>query len=77
MGGIQAGYAGPNAETILKEYMENTVLTKKCTANVSYIEQSDLSPTYQHVAPEWRKKIRLKTIVAGRVELPHKGLDSG
>lgn len=76
-GGIQAGYADPNAESTLDVYYRENIHDRHCTANTSYILEPDLSPTYQHIPNNWKGKVRLKTIVAGKVELPGRGEDSG
>lgn len=76
-GGIQAGYADPNREKTLDEYYQKSVRDLKCTANSSYISEKDLSPTYQHIPGEWKGKVTLKTIMAGKVELPSQGVNSG
>ncbi len=76
-GGIQAGYADPDAEKTLHAYYQEYVHDRHCTANSSYISETDLSPTYQHIPKEWKGKVKLKTIVAGKVELPGRGEDSG
>jgi hypothetical protein len=76
-GGIQAGYNDRNAEQTLDGFYKTQVLEKKCTANTTYMSEKDLSPTYQHLPDSWRGKVRLKTIISGRVELPNKGILSG
>jgi len=76
-GGIQAGYKDANAEQTLDAYYQDMVQYKGCTANVSYISDPDLSPTYQHLPDEWKGKVKLKTIIAGKVELPNQGNNSG
>jgi hypothetical protein len=76
-GGIQAGYNDKDAEKTLEAYYKENVLNKRCTANTTYMEEQDLSPTYQHVPDELKGKLRLKTIIAGRVESPNKGSQSG
>jgi hypothetical protein len=69
-GGIQAGYIDPNANQILDHFFKEHVLDRNCTANLTYLEEQDLSSSYQHVPGNWKVKVRLKTIVAGKVELP-------
>ena len=76
-GGIQAGYKDKGAEQTLKSYVKEYVLDKNCTANITFIMQEDLSPTYQHLPDDWKSRVRLKTIAAGKVELPLQGLLSG
>jgi hypothetical protein len=76
-GGIQAGYNDPNADQILNHFFKEHVSDRNCTANVTYLEEQDLSPSYQHVPSNWKGKVKLKTIVAGKVELPNQGLNSG
>ena len=76
-GGIQAGYNDPNPDLALDRYMQEKVAGKGCTANITFPSQEDLSPTYQHLPADLEGKLRLKTIMAGSVELPGKGLLSG
>jgi hypothetical protein len=76
-GGIQAGYQDPNAERTLGSFYKEYVLNKKCTANTTYMQEQDLSPTYQHLTDEWKGRVKLKTIIAGKVELPSQGRLSG
>lgn len=76
-GGIQAGYNDPNATITLHAYMQQKVIGKGCTANVTLPSQDDLSPTYQHLPPEVQRTLKLETIMAGKVELPGKGSLSG
>jgi alpha 1,2-mannosyltransferase len=75
-GGIQEGYLDPKPEKALNLFFQD-VLNRKCTANITRMREIDLSPTYQHIPVEWRGKVELKTIVAGKVELPGQGIDSG
>jgi alpha 1,2-mannosyltransferase len=75
-GSIQAGYNDPNGETRVDEFYETYVLRKDCkTANRSYISAEDLSPTYSHIPKG--KEVILKTVHAGKVELPGQGALSG
>ena len=75
-GGIQEGYLDPTPEKSLKAYTDD-VAKRKCTANITIMGEIDLSPTYQHIPVNWRGKLQLKTIMAGKVELPGQGVDSG
>ncbi|KAL3918245.1 MAG: hypothetical protein SGILL_004329, partial [Bacillariaceae sp.] len=76
-GGIQAGYNDPNSGVALGKYMDEKVTGKGCTANITFPSQEDLSPTYQHLPADLQAQLRLKTIMAGNVELPGKGMLSG
>jgi hypothetical protein len=76
-GGIQAGYNDPNADETLDNFFQKKVVGKGCTANITFPQQDNLSPTYQHLPDRLDGKIRLKTIMAGKVEIPAKGLLSG
>ncbi|KAG7346501.1 glycolipid 2-alpha-mannosyltransferase [Nitzschia inconspicua] len=76
-GGIQAGYNDLNATATLEEYMQKKVIQAGCTANITYPTEQDLSPTYQHLPSKWQGRLKLETIMAGKVELPGMGLLSG
>jgi hypothetical protein len=76
-GGIQAGYNDPNAADTFHTFMQHKVTNKGCRVKVSSLSQENLSPTYQHLPPELEGKVMLRTIMAGMVELPGKGLLSG
>lgn len=78
-GGIQAGYNDPNANSTLENYLQRKVLgVKNCAANISLMISDDLSPTYQHLPDDlMNREIKLKTIMAGKVELPGQGSLSG
>jgi len=77
-GGIQAGYNDPNADITLEDYLQQKVSgVNGCTANVSLMIQDDLSPTYHHLPDYLNGKVKLKTIMAGKVEIPGQGLLSG
>ena len=76
-GGIQAGWDDPNAQKTLDRFYKERVLDRKCTANVTYLELPDLSPTYQHLPESMTKRVQLQTIMAGKVELPNQGILSG
>lgn len=80
-GAIQAGYNDPNGEKTVEDFYETHVLKKDCfTANMTHIAEEDLSPSYSHIPSSVRHKhpkISLKTVHAGLVELPKKGLSSG
>ena len=65
------------ARMALDAYYQEYVSNRHCTANISYLEEKDLSPTYQHIPNEWKGKVKLRTIVAGKVELPGQGNYSG
>ena len=76
-GGIQAGYNDANANTTLQNYMSEKVAGVGCTANVSIMNQDDLSPSYQHLPDFLDGQVGLETIMAGKVEMPNRGLLSG
>lgn len=80
-GGIQAGYNDPHGNEVVDKFYETHVLQKDChTANMTYIAEEDLSPTYSHIPESARKegkKFTLKTLHAGRVEVPGQGILSG
>jgi len=78
-GGIQAGYNDPNANTTLENYLQKKVSgVDGCVADVSFMSSGDLSPTYQHLPDHLMNgEMQLKTIMAGKVELPGQGLLSG
>jgi len=76
-GGIQAGYNDANANTTLQNYMSEKVSGVGCTANVSIMNQDDLSPSYQHLPDFLDGQVGLETIMAGKVEMPNRGLLSG
>lgn len=76
-GGIQAGYTDRNATAKLHHYFQRKVAEVGCTANVTFSTEKDLSPTYQKVPTELQGKLKLRTIMAGKVELPGKGVLSG
>ena len=80
-GGIQAGYNDPDGDKLVEQFYEKHVIKKDCpTANMTDIPEEDLSPTYAHIpdsARQRNKRIILKTVHAGLVELPNRGLLSG
>jgi hypothetical protein len=76
-GGVQAGYNDPNADQTIENIFRKKVQEKGCTANLTLMTERNLSPTYAHIPQEWKGKVRLKTIMAGNVELPGKGILSG
>jgi hypothetical protein len=76
-GGIQAGYNDKMADQTLETFYQTKVLSKGCTANRTILSQQSLSPTYTHLPPGFTGKLALKTIMAGRVELPGKSILSG
>jgi Glycolipid 2-alpha-mannosyltransferase len=78
-GGIQAGYNDKNSTATLDNFYHKHVVEKKncAAANVTFPTQIDLSPTYQHLPDVLGGKVELRSIMAGKIELPHKGLLSG
>jgi hypothetical protein len=76
-GGIQAGYDDPNADATLDTYFQKKVVQKGCQANRTITAAGGLSPTYSHLSQGLKDKIRLKSIMAGKVELLGKGILSG
>ncbi len=76
-GGIQAGYNDANSSNTIQTYMDEKVIGKGCSANITFPSQDDLSPTYQHLPAALNGKVHLETVMAGKVELPGKGLLSG
>ena len=77
-GGIQAGYNDKNATATLDSFYNKHLVEKKgCTANITFPTQTDLSPTYQHLPEKLGGKVVLRSIMAGKVELPGKGVLSG
>lgn len=76
-GGIQAGYNDPNATTTLDSFHRKHVIDKECALNVTFPTELDLSPTYQHLPSQLDGKVKLQTVMAGKVELPNKGMLSG
>lgn len=77
-GGIQAGYNDLKAETTLNNYYQEKVSMKpSCHLNVTHLTYMDLSPTYSHLPIKVQGNVSLKTIMAGRVETPGKGILSG
>ncbi len=76
-GGIQAGYNDLHASRTLDDYYKKRVIGRGCTANVSIMGANDLSPSYSHLPAELKQQLALRTIVAGKVETPHKGILSG
>lgn len=76
-GGIQAGYDDPDAERNVDTFLQEKVFSKKCYANATTMHIQDLSPTYSHVPDRVAGPISLKTVMAGKVELPNKGILSG
>lgn len=77
-GGIQAGYNDPNASTTLEAFYQSRLISRNCQANATFLHDPDLSPSYAHVPDEWKGRLSLHTIVAGRVDWPPgKGILSG
>ena len=80
-GGIQAGYNDPKGEQQVNEFYQTHVLDKGCpTANLTYLYEGDLSPMHAHIPDAVRQryeqkggKFKLKTVYAGKVELPGHG----
>jgi hypothetical protein len=77
-GGIQAGYHDKNATVVLNNFYNKHVVDKNgCSAKISFPTETDLSPTYQHLPENLGGKVVLRSIMAGKVELPNKGILSG
>ena len=81
-GSIQAGYNDPQGEQKVDQFYQTHVLDKDCpTANLTYLFEDDLSPTYAHLPDAIRHqqggRFKLKTVHAGKVELPRQGILSG
>lgn len=80
-GSIQAGYNDPIGEQQVDAFHQKHVLGKDCpTANLTYLFRDDLSPTYSHLPERIRQQgqsFKLKTVYAGKVELPSQGMLSG
>lgn len=76
-GGIQAGYDDPNADATIDEFVTEKVYAKGCQANLTLMGTSSLSPTYAHLPTRLNGKVALRTAMAGRVELPGRGVLSG
>ena len=76
-GGIQAGYDDPDSDATIDAYYKNKVSDKGCQANLTLMSKGSLSPTYSHLPDRLNGKVALKTITAGRVELPGRGILSG
>jgi len=77
-GGIQAGYNDPNASATLDAFYQSRLISRNCQANATFLGDADLSPSYAHVPDEWKGRLSLQTIVAGRVDWPPgKGILSG
>ena len=78
-GGIQAGYDDPNPDPTLDNYWAEKVTKNNCTLMKDYtIKPENLSPTYQHLPDHLDgKSWKLRTIMAGDVELDEKGSLSG
>ena len=75
-GGMQAGYADTNATKRLAEYYTKQHRNGACPLNQTKLTRRDLSPSYSHL-PEGTDPLSLDTVVAGNVEVLHKGLLSG
>jgi Glycolipid 2-alpha-mannosyltransferase len=76
-GGIQAGYKDEHAMETLERYYQDMLIARNCTANATFLDHANLSPTYSHVPAGLQKSLSLWTITAGEVELPGMGLYSG
>ena len=77
-GGIQAGYNDTNADKTINTFYKEKVAEKGCTANRTITFEGGLSPTYSHLPKEIRDgKLKLKSVMAGKVELLGKGILSG
>jgi len=76
-GGIQAGYDDPNGGKTVANFLQEKVLSKNCNANVTTMERQDLSPSYGHLPDRLGGEVFLESVMAGKVELPNKGILSG
>jgi hypothetical protein len=77
-GGIQAGFDDPNADQTLDSFYQKKVLQVKGCTNKHYIlSEENLSPTYSHLPLSQKGNLALRTIMAGKIELPDKGILSG
>jgi ribonuclease HI len=76
-GGIQAGYDDPNSDFTIDNYYQKKVFQKGCQANLTLMRQRSLSPTYSHLPDRLNGKVALKSVMAGNVELPGRGILSG
>jgi hypothetical protein len=78
-GAIQAGYLDNDPETAMQEFQKRYYGSSRrnCVANVTGLTHQDLSPTYSHLSDEWKPRISLQTISAGKVEMKRKGILSG
>jgi hypothetical protein len=75
---MQAGFNDPNALETLGRFNESMVVLRRCEVNASWLNESDLSPSYAHLQIMGQGEVSLLTITAGAVELPPgKGLLSG
>lgn len=76
-GGLQVGYDDPNSDQTMDRFVSEKVTSKNCQANLTMLGAKSLSPTYAHLPSRFGGKVALKTAMAGRVELPGRGLLSG
>ncbi len=76
-GGIQSGYEDDQGNLTLDTFYHNRIASRGCFANVTTMTSKDLSPSYNHLPKSVRDTLSLTSIMAGNVELPHKGLLSG
>lgn len=76
-GGIQAGYNDPMADQTIGNFWQQKVESQGCTANRTILFAPGLSPTYAHLPSDYHGQLALKSIMAGRVEVPGKGILSG
>lgn len=76
-GGIQAGFDDPNADQTLDSFYEKKVRQVGCTNKDYIVSEENLSPTYSHLEQSQNGNLGLRTIMAGKIELPDKGILSG
>jgi alpha 1,2-mannosyltransferase len=76
-GGIQAGYNDTHALETVGNYYQTMLIDRNCTANATFLDAPNLSPTYSHLPSDLEDYLSLYTITAGEVELPGMGLFSG
>lgn len=77
-GGMQAGYLDEEADRRLDDYAHSPAVLSRpgCLVNTTDMTLKDLSPTYAHVPPGM-ENLTLRTVVAGKMEYPDKGILSG
>jgi hypothetical protein len=77
-GGIQAGFDDPNSDQILDDFYQKKVFQIRNCTNKDYImSEESLSPTYSHLPQNLKGNLVVRSIMAGKVELPDKGSLSG